>query len=57
MDICLTDRELEILRQVLQSHLASLREETRRTEKHDWRAQLQEEKSAVQMLLAKLGAL
>lgn len=55
MDISLTDQEIEILRQVLKSHLSSLREELRRTEKHDWRVQLHAEEDAVKVLLAKLG--
>ncbi|NPV47098.1 MAG: hypothetical protein HPY69_09060 [Armatimonadetes bacterium] len=56
MDISLTDQELELLRRVLSSHLLSLREELRRTEKHNWRVHLREEENTVKALLGRLPA-
>lgn len=56
MEISLTDQELELLRRVLSSHLLSLREELRRTEKHNWRVHLREEENTVKALLGRLPA-
>lgn len=56
MDIKLTDREVEILRGLLDDYLPDLRREVARTEQHDLRHLFVERQELVERLLERLAA-
>ena len=56
MDIKLTDREVEILRGLLDDYLPDLRREVARTEQHDLRHLFVERQELVERLVERLAA-
>jgi hypothetical protein len=56
MDLTLTERETEILRDILENHLPELRREVARTEQQELRRAIAERRDLVERLLARLGA-
>ena len=56
MQLNLTDRESELLRQLLHDYLPTLQWEVARTEQHEMRHELVERQGVVELLLAQLVA-
>jgi len=54
MNVTLTPREAEILREILSDYLLSLRREVARTENHELRHQLIERQEFAEVLLSQL---
>lgn len=55
MTLELLPEEEQLVRQALEAYLRDLREELRRTEKHDWRVRLHAEEDLTRQVIARLG--
>lgn len=56
MQLTLTEREAELLRELLRDYLPSLQREVARTEQHDLRHGLVERQDLVEQLLERIAA-
>lgn len=55
MTIDLTDKEKELLREILESYLSDLREEIVKTEDHKWKPPLHEKEEIIKKLIERLS--
>ncbi len=55
MNLELTDKERDVLRHALEVYVSDLREEITKTEKHEWKTALHEEKDVLKQVIQRLG--